>query len=193
MCGPVPCQAKLTVNTMFSRSLSMFACCLALSQQAMAQDVESIQDQAIVSVGELLILDAATAANVERQRYLASTGKQHAPAPAAAPVATPVMAPVSGATTPAAKVDPEEPAKPEAPAQDQLDLLGILGFGQLLRADITINGHPLRFQAGQAAPINGPTEAGYKLISIKAPCAVLANDQGSKTVCINRSPARDDQ
>lgn len=178
-------MAKSLVNTMCSRALYVLFCGLALSLNATAQDAET-DDQALAisTVGELLRLDAESAENNERQRYLLSLVKPHATSTTkTAPSPQPSMAPVSA--TPAPSPTPENPA-PETPPEDQLALLGIFGFGQQLRADVSINGHRVRFQAGLSAPISGPVVDGYTLVSLKTPCAVLTNAKNSKTICIKR-------
>lgn len=168
---------------MFSRQSITLLCGLALSLSASAQESSTGQAQAIASVQELLILDAGTAANIERQRYLASTGKQQPSA--VTPLAVqPEMTPATSA--PEAKPEAGD-STPEAPAEDELVLLGIFGFGHQLRAEVSINGGRVMFEAGRSAPISGAQDTGYKLVSLKTPCAVLANSGGSKNVCITRS------
>jgi hypothetical protein len=178
-------MAKSLVNTMCSKALYVLICGLALSLNATAQDAETDgQALAISTVDELLRLDAESAANNERQRYLLSLVKPHAASTIkTAPASQPSMAPVSAAPTPSPA--PENP-EPETPPEDQLALLGIFGFGQQLRADVSINGRRVRYQSGLSAPIDGPVVDGYKLLSLKTPCAVLANTKGSKTICIKR-------
>jgi hypothetical protein len=169
---------------MCSRALYVLICGLVLSLNATAQDAETDgQALAISTVDELLRLDAESAANNERQRYLLSLAKpQVASMPKTAPAAPPSMAPVPAAQTPPSPVNPE----PETPPEDQLALIGIFGFGQQLRADVSINGRRVRFQSGLPAPIDGPVVDGYTLVSLKTPCAVMANTKGSKTICIKR-------
>lgn len=177
-------MAKSLVNTMCSRALYVLICGLALSLNATAQDAETDgQALAISTVNELLRLDGESAENNERQRYLLSLVKPHgASTTKAAPASQLSMAPVPASQPPSTPVNPE----PETPPEDQLALLGIFGFGQQLRADVSINGHRVRFQSGLSAPIDGPVVDGYTLVSLKTPCAVLANTQGSKTICIKR-------
>lgn len=168
---------------MFSRQSITLICGFAFSLGATAQEPDTGQTQAIATVQELMILDAGTAANIERQRYLASSGKQHTST--AAPVAVqPAMTPV--ASEPEAKPTADESTS-EAPVEDQLVLLGIFGFGHQLRAEVSINGQRVLFEAGRSAPISGAQDTGYKLISLKTPCAVLANSGSNKNVCIKRS------
>lgn len=170
---------------MSSKHIITFVCALALSMSITAQEMGSGQAQAVATVQELLILDAGTAANIERQRHLASVGRQQAPA---IPAAQPTMSPVAEAThpplAPAEKETPEAPAVEEA--ADRVVVLGIFGFGKLLRAEVSINHQRVLFQDGKPAPISGALDTGYKLVKLKTPCVVLANSAGTTTACVNR-------
>ncbi|MCO8166175.1 hypothetical protein NJC40_00055 [Pseudomonas sp. 21LCFQ02] len=169
---------------MSSKRITTFVCALALSMSVTAQELGSGQAQAIATVQELLILDAGTAANIERQRHLASNGRQQAPT---IPAAQPTMSPAAEATHP-----PLTPAEKETPAPaveetaDRVAVLGIFGFGKLLRAEVSINDQRVLFQDGRPAPISGALDTGYKLVKLKTPCVVLANSAGTTTACINR-------
>lgn len=170
---------------MFSRALLLCACAI-LSFQSEAQGMGEAQAQAITTVQELLQLDAETALNNERQRYLKSVDKQQTTTHVVPTSAELTVAPITTAAAAPTPPTAPEPIKPEADPEDHLSLLSIFGVGNQLRADVDINGHQVRFLAGRPMPIAGPPVAGYRLVSFKTPCVVLANARTSRKLCIQR-------
>ncbi|WP_251864491.1 hypothetical protein [Achromobacter sp. Marseille-Q4962] len=81
------------------------------------------------------------------------------------------------------------PEAAPAAAEDRIRLAAIYGIAPRLRAEVLINGAPLRFQAGRADPVAGAA-AGYRLLGMTAGCVSLLHAGRSRQVCLDLAEGR---
>ncbi|MGO4801194.1 hypothetical protein ACEN2T_18090 [Pseudomonas sp. W22_MBD1_FP4] len=80
----------------------------------------------------------------------------------------------------------EAQKKPEPPVQ--IDLLGIFGVGNVLQADIEINGSRYRYKKGFELPVGAGDDFRFRLVNISAPCISLSDSIGApRKVCLAKS------
>lgn len=133
--------------------------CLANSQTATSESLAPSIPPAPASqiVGEMLHLDAQRALASEREK-LARSGLL-----------------LSAPSSLVANTAPSNPDSPSPTSNTLPSLQAIYGMGNVLHADVLIQGKAVTFRNGRGTPIRGDA-AGYRLKSISGGCIKLQAD-----------------
>jgi len=161
---------------------ALFFLCIAAGAQAAEAQVGGPDTtfEVAKTVKQMISIDAARAIAVEQRLLQEEKNK--------------LSKTQSGVSAEGENVAPVELKSPAATqvaaiqAAVRMELIGIFGIGESLKADIEIQGVQYRFVRGFTLPEGASNSFAYRLVSIKPPCATLHDSSGkTNELCLNQT------